>query len=286
MKLFSREVSVKDFLLMTISGLLLAFGTWFFKYPNNFSMGGVTGISIVLSKLINVSAGSINLVVNFVLMLMGIILLGKEFAGKTIYVTTLFTVVLSYLDKFHHIDSPVTSQPLMELFFAVGLSGVASAILFNIDASSGGTDIIAMILKKYSGAEIGTALLVVDFIITISTFFVFNIETGLLSLMGLLIKTLVLDSAIENINLCKYVTVISTNPSEICDFIHSELNRSATVYKAEGSYSHTEKTVIMTVMKRRQAVKLRQFVKTADPNAFIMITNSSEIIGKGFRGFN
>lgn len=286
MKLFSKEITSRDFLLMTLSGILLAVGTWLFKYPNNFSLGGVTGISIVLSKLMNVSASTINLVVNVALMIVGVLILGKEFAGKTIYVCSLFTVLLSVLDTYFPIKAPLTTQPLMELFFAVGFSGIASAILFNMDASSGGTDIIAMIIKRYTNAEIGTALLVVDFLITISTFFVFNIETGLLSLTGLLIKTLILDSAIENINLCKYITIITVSPEPICDFIHNELHRSATAYKAEGTYTHTEKTVIMTVMKRQQAVKLRLFVKGADPNAFIMITNSSEIIGKGFRGFN
>lgn len=277
-----------DFALLTLASELLAIGTWLFKYPNNFTFGGVTGISIVVSKLVpaNISASTINLVINAILMVLGIVVLGSGFAGKTMYVTVLSTVSISLLDKVAPIAEPMTSQPVLEFVFAVGLPGIASAILFNMDASSGGTDIIAMILKKYTTMEIGTALFAADLFITISAFLVFDFQTGLFSVLGLFTKTLVIDSAIENFNLCKYFTIITVNPQPICDFIHHELDRSATIYKAEGAYSHTERSVILTVMKRSQAVRLRRFVRDIDPHAFIMITNSSEIIGKGFRGFN
>ncbi len=279
---------VTDFLLLTLAAELIAVGTWLFKYPNNFTFGGVTGLSIVLSKAIpfEVAPSTINLVINAILMILGIAVLGKEFAGKTMYVTVLSTVSISLLDKLAFITEPLTNQPMLEFVFAVGVPGVASAILFNMDASSGGTDIIAMILKKYTTLEIGTAIFAADLFIAASAFFAFDFQTGLFSILGLFAKTLVIDSAIENFNLCKYFTVITVNPKPICDFIHHELDRSATIYKAEGAYSHTERSVILTVMKRSQAVRLRRFVRDIDPHAFIMITNSSEIIGKGFRGFN
>ena len=190
------------------------------------------------------------------------------------------------MDKLFPILEPLTNEPMLEFIFAVGVPGVASAILFNMDASSGGTDIAAMIVQKYSTLEIGSAIFVVDLIIAVSAFFVFDFQTGLFSITGLLAKTLVIDSAIENFNLCKYFTIVTTNPAPICEYIQQSLHRSATIYKAEGAYSHKEKSVILAVMKRSQAVRLRRHVKTVDPSAFIMITNSSEIIGKGFRGFN
>lgn len=279
---------IKDFLLLTFSSELIAVGTWMFKYPNNFTFGGVTGLSIVLSKTISfaISASTINLVITAILMVVGIVVLGKGFAGRTMYVTVLSTLSISVLDKLVPITQPMTTEPMLEFVFAVLVPGVASAILFNMDASSGGTDIIAMILKKYTTMELGTAIFIADLFIALSAFFVFNFQTGLFSLCGLFAKTLVIDMAIENFNLCKYFTVVTVNPKPICDFIHHELNRSATIYHAEGAYSHTEKTIILSVMKRSQAVQLRRFVKDVDPHAFITITNSSEIIGKGFRGFN
>ncbi len=272
--------------LLTLSAIFIIIGTWLFKYPNNFTFGGVTGVSIILSGLFNVQASSLNLIINIILMMVGVITLGKNFVVKTVYVCALSTVGISVMDKLFPITNPVTDEPMLEFIFAVGVPGLAAAILFNMDASSGGTDIIAMIVQKYSTLDIGSALFVVDLFIALSAFFVFDFQTGLFSLTGLLAKTLVIDSAIENFNLCKYFTIISTNSAPICEFIQKTLNRSATIYKAEGAYSHEEKSVILAVMKRSQAVRLRRYVKTVDPSAFIMITNSSEIIGKGFRGFN
>ena len=286
----NKKESVKKFVieygLLTVASLLIIVSTWLFKYPNNFAFGGVNGLSILLSKIIEIPASTLNLVMNVALLVVGFITLGKVFAGKTLYVTLLSTVGLSALDMIYPITKPLTQEPVIELLFAVAIPAVASAILFNMDASSGGTDIVAMLLKKYTTMEIGTAIFAVDLLITLSAFFIFDFATGLYSLTGLFAKTLIMDGAIENMNLCKYFTIITTNPKPICDFIHHELNRSATIYKAEGAYSHTEKNIVLVVLKRSQAVRLRRFIKEVEPNAFMMITNSSEIIGKGFRGFN
>ena len=277
---------ISDFILLTVASFLIIVSTWLFKYPNNFTFGGITGLSIVLSRAFDVPASTLNLVMNVVLLVIGVLVLGKVFAGKTLYVTILSTVGLSVLDKIYPITEPLTNEPVLEVLFAVAIPAVASAILFNMDASSGGTDIVAMLLKKYTTMEIGTAIFVVDFLITMSAFLVFDFQTGLFSLTGLFAKTLIMDGAIENINLCKYFTIITTNPKPICDYIHNTLHRSATIYKAEGAYSHTERTIVLVVLKRSQAVLLRRYIKEIEPTAFMMITNSSEIIGKGFRGFN
>ncbi|MBR5310550.1 MAG: YitT family protein [Oscillospiraceae bacterium] len=282
----SRLKKFIDFLWLTAASILIVVSTWLFKYPNNFTFGGITGLSIVFSKAFGVSASTLNLVMNAILLVIGVLVLGKVFAGKTFYVTIFSTVGLSILDKLWPITKPLTNEPVIEVLFAVAIPAVASAILFNMDASSGGTDIVAMLLKKYTTMEIGTAIFIVDLIITMSAFLVFDFQTGLFSLTGLFAKTLIMDGAIENINLCKYFTIITTNPKPICDYIHNTLHRSATIYKAEGAYSHTERTIVLVVLKRSQAVHLRRYIKEIEPTAFMMITNSSEIIGKGFRGFN
>lgn len=277
---------VFDYTKLTVASVLLAISTWLFKYPNNFSFGGVTGLSIILSKLMSIPASTINLTINAVLLVIGVIVIGKGFAGKTFFVTVVSTGGISLLDKIYPITTPLTDEPIIELLFAVATTAVASAILFNMDASSGGTDIVAMIIKKYSTMEIGSAIFVVDLLIAVSAFVIFDFETGLYSITGLFVKSLIMDGAIENFNLCKYFTIITTNPKPICDFIHNTLHRSATIYKAEGAYSHTEKSIVLVVLKRSQAVRLRRYIKDVEPTAFMMITNSSEIIGKGFRGFN
>ena len=144
-----------------------------------------------------------------------------------------------------------------------------------------------MIMKKYSRMDnIGTTLFLVDLVITVLACLVFDVKTGLFSFTGLLAKSLVIDGVIENINLCKYFTIICNQPEPICKYIHEQMQRSATIYEGIGTYERKKKYIILTVLKRGQAVELRNFIKIHEPDAFLMITNSSEIIGKGFRGLN
>ena len=174
-------------------------------------------------------------------------------------------------------------HPCHIIIFAVLLPGFGSAILFNIGASSGGTDIVAMILRKYTSVDIGRALLLSDLLITLTAFFVFDMKTALFSLLGLISKSLVVDNVIESINLCKSFNVVCSNPDRICTFITDTLHRSATVFEAHGAFSHNHNYVVLTVLKPYQAVALRRFIRENEPGAFILITNTSEIIGKGFQ---
>jgi len=277
---------LRRYAILTIATVICIIGVYVFKFPNNFSFGGVTGIAVILAAIFPTTPGFITLIINMVLLLLGFCFLGKSFGVMTAYVSILMSVGLRLCEIIFPMDGPLTDEPVLELIFAIVLPSLASAIYFNIGASGGGTDIVAMILKKYTKLNIGTALFIVDLMIVIAACFVFDTKTGLFSLTGLLAKSLVVDSAIENINLCKYFTIISDNPEPICDYITKELGRSATVYKAEGAYAHKERTVIITITKRFQAVELRNYIKKTEPTAFIAITNSSEIIGKGFRGFN
>lgn len=277
---------VYEYFILTIATLIQVAGIYVFKFPNNYSFGGVTGMSIVLAKGLPLTPGTITFVINMVLLILGFLFLGKSFGIKTVYVSVLMSVALWAAEIIFPMKAPLTTQPVLELIYAIVLPAFGSAILFNVGASSGGTDIIAMILKKYTHLNIASALFCVDLFIVIASCFVFDAQTGLFSMCGLLAKSLVVDNVIESINLCKYFTIVCDNPEPICDFIMKDLNRSATIYHAEGAYQHNQKTVILTVLKRRQAVELRNFIKRNQPTAFIAITNSSEIIGKGFRGFN
>ena len=278
--------TVEEYMVLTLATFIMVIGIYVFKFPNNFSFGGVTGIAIVLSKFLPGTPGNITLIINMVLLVLGFLFLGKGFGIKTAYVSILMSVSLNLAEVWFPMEKPLTSEPVLELIYAIVLPAFSSAIFFNIDASSGGTDIVAMILKKYTKLNIGTALFFSDLLIVLASCFVFDTKTGLFSLTGLLAKSLVVDNVIESINLCKYFTIICEDPEPICDFIMNKLNRSATVYDAEGTYEHRKKKVIITIMKRSQAVELRNFIRYTQPSAFIAITNSSEIIGKGFRGLN
>ena len=274
--------TAKEYGIITASILMMVVGIYFFKIPNNFSFGGVTGFASVVSAMTHWSATQFTNIVNIGLLVLGFLFLGTGFGFKTVYATLLMSAGLEVMERLFPISGPLTTEPLLELVFAIFLPAMGSAVLFNIGASSGGTDIIAMIFKKHTSLHIGTMLLVVDMAAVVMSFFVFGPSTGLFSSLGLLAKSLMIDQVIENMNRCKCFTIVCDNADEICDFIINDLNRSATVYEAQGAFTHQEKKVVMTTMKSAQAVKLRNYIKRIEPSAFIQITNSSEIIGKGF----
>ncbi len=278
---------LKEWLLITLGIVCMTIGIYFFKFPNHFSTGGVTGISIVLGHYIpGMTPATFVTVINVFLLIIGFLVLGKSFGARTVYASLLMSGLLQLLEIVMPMDAPMTGQPLMELLFAVGLPAVGSAILFNLDASSGGTDIVAMILKKYTSMNIGIALLCSDIIITVSACFAFGMETGLFSILGLIIKSLFVDAVTDNLRIQKCFHIIPSHPEPIEDYITNTLHRGATRLHGEGVYTHEGKTVLMTVVSRSQAVHLRMFIRKSDPHAFQIITTSTEIIGKGFRGFN
>ena len=273
-----------DFLLITVGTLVSAVGIYFFKFPNHFSTGGVSGLSIILNGLFPaVKASYFVTGINIVLLAIGLIFIGKGFGIRTIYASLLLSFSLQALETFVPLQGSVTGEPMLDLCFSVLLPAAGSAVLFNVSASTGGTDIVAMILKNYTSLHIGTALFCVDFLIAASSGVVFGLPIALFSLLGLLAKALVVDNVIESINLSKYFFIVTKTPDEICDYVQNQLHRSATIWYATGAYTHDSRSVVLTVLKRGQAVALQHYVRKCDPHAFVIISNTSEIIGKGFR---
>ncbi len=275
---------VIHFLILNVGLLFTAAGISLFKTPNHFAMGGTSGLAIILAYLFpRLNVGMAMLIVNGVLLLLGFIFLGRGFAGATIYASIALSLFVEGFELLFPLAEPLTDDTLLELIWAVILPAVGSALVFNIGASTGGTDIIALILSKHTSLEIGKALLFSDFLITVATFFIFDVSVGLYCVLGLLAKTFLVDIVIDGINARKDVTVISREWKQIEDFILHKLGRGATVSRAEGAFTHQEEIVVETVLTRKQAVLLRNFIRKVDQNAFITIVNSSEIIGKGFR---
>ena len=269
---------------MNFGMVLLATGVYFFKIPNGFSTGGVTGIGTVLSGITFISAGTWIWLLNIALLILGFIIFGKELAFKTVYCSMGYSALTYLFEWLVPLESPITNQPLLELIYAMLLTSIGSAMIFYCNASSGGTDIVALILKRYFKIDVGKALLGADFIVAASSFFVFGIKIGLFSLLGLFAKAFIVDAVIENLNSCKYFIVITTKHEEISQFIMKELHHGATVTDATGEYTGEKKSMVHTVCRRIEAIRLREKIKNIDPHAFIIITTSSEIIGRGFRG--
>ena len=254
----NRKQVIREFLLMNLGTLLVSVGVYFFKFPNNFSMGGVSGMAILLGELIPaLSPSTYNTIINVLFLILGFLMLDKSFGFRTVYASIVSAALIQVFGWVCPLDGPLTDELMLELFFAVILPALGAAILFNIDASSGGTDIMAAL-------------------------FVFDIRAGLCSLLGLALKSVLVDSAIESFNRRKAFFVITSDPVHVCDYVTHTLGRGATVWQAKGAYTDQTHHVVLTVLSRGQAVAMRRHLRQVDPHAFLIVANSSEIFGKGF----
>lgn len=274
---------IKDFLLMSVGAVLLAAGVYFFKIPNGFSTGGVSGIGTILARLTPVSAGMWIWLLNALLLIIGFIFLGRKTGIRTVYCSLLYSTLTFVFEKICPLSEPLSSQPLLELVWAMLLTSIGSAMIFNMNGSAGGTDIVALILKKYTSINVGKSLMIVDFLVAASSFAVFGVETGLFSMLGLFAKAFIVDGVIESLNTCKYFVAITSEREKVSEYIIKNLHHGATSTEAVGEYTGEKKTIIHTVCRRIEAIRLRAAIKEIDPHAFIIVTTSSEIIGRGFR---
>lgn len=280
----SNPSKLKEFLLMNLGLVLVAAGIHFFKIPNHFATGGVSGLAIVIDHFFpKISVGPIMLIINVLLLIIGYVLIGRNFGSKTVYSSFALSSMVWLLGHVFPLTQSFTGDTMLELIFAILLPAIGSAICFNLNASTGGTDIVAKVLNKLTAIDIGKALLLADVIITILAGFVYGIRIGMYSFLGLVFKAFVIDSVIESLNLRKQLVIISEKSDLIQEYIIKNLDRGATIHLAYGAFNNNEKRVITTVVTRSEAVALRKFIREVDSKSFITITNTSEIIGKGFR---
>ena len=257
---------IKNFLIMTLSITIMAIGVYYFKFPNNFTFGGVTGAAVVFAKITPLSASMFSTIVNMLLLVVGFFFLGKGFAIKTTYATILLSVELLVLEKLDPLTHPLSNEPMLELIFAIALPAIASALLFYVGASSGGTDVIAMIVKKYAHVEnIGMALFLTDLVMIIIACFVFDIKT---------IQTE------QNTSSRHYA--ICDDKDVICDFIINVLGKSATYVEARGAYTGERNYIVFSTLTKKQAIELRSFIHQNKLHAFMSVMSTSEVFGKGF----
>lgn len=279
---------LRDFLWITFATTLTAIGIYFFKFPNNFSTGGVIGLAVIFAEVIPLplTAANYSTIMNLALLIIGCVALGREFGAKTLYVSLLQTVLVQGFDFICPLSAPLTSQPMLDLLFVILLAAIGCGIIFDFDGSTGGTDIIAMLIKKYSGLNISKALFCVDALIVMVNFFVFGIENWLFSVVAFAAKIFMLNTVIKSIHLSKFCTVI-VKPEcleDICGFITNELHRSATISENfKGAYGQGNKCVLLVALSDRQTKQLKKYVHEIDSEGFIVATDTSEISGRGFR---
>ena len=275
---------IKEYILITIGIALVAAGFYFFLVPNDLAVGGVSGLAMIINWYIpGLTIGAIMLVLNVILFIVGFIFIGSSFGVKTIYSSLGLSGMIWALEKLFPMSGSITNDLFLELIFGILIGAVGMGMVFNQNASTGGTDIIAKILNKYFHLDIGKALLIADFFVTMLAGIAFGPKIGMYALLGVIINGFTIDAVIAGMNICKKIEVVSLRGEEVKKFIIEELGRGATLYAAKGAYTNEEKEIITTVLDKKQFIKLKIYIKEIDKKAFIITYNVHEILGEGFK---
>ncbi|MDF2672106.1 MAG: YitT family protein [Clostridiales bacterium] len=277
---------LKEYVLITIGMTMVAIGIYYFLVPSNLATGGVSGLAIIIGNFLpQIPIGLLMLIFNIILFIIGFLIIGPSFGLKTIYASLGLSGMIWIFQRFFPISRPITNDLMIELLFGVGISGLGMAIVFNQNASTGGTDIIAKIINKFIHVDMGKSLLMADFLISLAAGLTFGAQAGMYALLGVVLNGFVIDSFINGFNVSKQVTIISSKGLEIKEFIINKLERGVTLYDAKGAYSGESKEVLITIMSRREFIKLRNYIKEIDRRAFITVSDVHEVLGEGFKEF-
>lgn len=275
------------FLKINSALALLTVGLYFFLLPSKLLVGGISGLSVVLTEYFpNIPTGIIMLGINLILLVLGFLLIGKEFGGYTIYCSVMTSFLIYILEKFVPMEKPLVDDLLINLVFGIVITAIGIGIIFYQNASTGGTDIIAKIMNKYTGLEVGKCLMAADFLIIVAATFTFGVRNGLYAFMGMFINGFVIDYIIAGFNKKVNMYINSEKYKEINDFIIKEIDRGTTLYFAEGGYSGKQRVVINSIVSKKEYLKIRQFANNIDQNVFMTINYVSEVHGEGFSKFS
>ena len=278
--------TVKNFIILAIGSMIVSCAIYFFKLPNNFLTGGFSGLGMILGKYIHgISTAAIIWIINIVFLIIGWIILGRSIGIRTIYCTLVYTCFLELLDLLkisEKLHVPFTNDTLLELLFASLIEAIGIAIVIKNGGSTGGTVIIALIVRKFTKFDIGSSMIYADIAIVAAAFFVFDVKTGMYSLVGLMIKSLGVRLFTDALNNRKTLMIVTKRPAEIISFITESVHGTATVWNGKGAFTDDDRTVIFAAMTTKQSLKVAIFAKKIDPEVFIVKNSSHEIYGRQF----
>lgn len=277
------KVTFRSFLLINFGLLITALGLYFFLIPANLAAGGVGGLGVIINRLLpQIPVGVIMFIFNIILFILAFLLVGREFGGLTVYNSLLLSVLIYILELLIPLKGPQVGDLLVNLIYGMLTTSMGMAIVFNQNASTGGTDIIAAIISKFTGLNIGRSLLIADSLIALAAILVLGVEIGLYSLLGILVNTTLIDKIISGFNTKYQVAIVSQKEELITDFITREMDRGVTLLHGTGGYSKEAKRVIYTVVPRNEYTIIRNKIMEIDPQAFIWVKIVSEVHGEGY----
>jgi len=271
--------NIVEYMYVIVGAAIIAIGFNVFLLPNQVASGGVSGISTILHGLFGWNPGFIQYAFNIPLFIAGVVVLGKKFGIKSF----IGTITLPFIVLLTNSWGPWTDNPLLGALFGGIVVGLGIGLVFKGNASTGGTDLLAQIITKYTGISLGTSVLLIDGIIAISAAIVFDLEKGLYALIGLYVTTKTIDIIQLGLSQSKMVYIITMKQDEVRDAIYAEIDRGVTKLPAIGGYTREARPVLMVVVYQTEFTKLKQLIKNVDPSAFVIVSDAYEVLGEGFK---
>lgn len=270
--------TVREFLWITFATIIVAAAVFFFLIPSHVSVGSISGLAIVLGNFIPLKISAITFILNFFLLIVGFLFIGREFGAKTVYTSFLLPAALAVFELLFPANSSITNDAFLDMLCYIFVVSVGLAMLFNRNASSGGLDIVAKLLNKYFHMDLGKAMSMAGMCAALSSALVYDKKIVVLSILGTYLNGLVLDHFIFGFNIKKRVCIISDREDEIRDFILHKLHSGATIYEAIGAYDGKRRKEIITIVDKNEYSLLMTYVLKTDKNAFVTVYTVNEII--------
>jgi len=267
----------KEFFLITFGSVLAAAAIYFFMLPSHVAVGSGSALAMVLSNFIPLPVSAINLAINAILLIMGFLLIGPGFGAKTIYTSLLIPIIMAVFEVVFPNFQSLTNDPLLDTLCYILVVGIAMAILFSCNASSGGLDIVAKIMSKYLKMGLGTAVSVSGVAVALSSAVCYDTKTVVLSVLGTYFGGMVVDKFIFGLNIKRRVCVISPKIDDIVEFILNDLHSGATLYDGIGAYDKTVKKEVVTIVDKHEYRLLMDYVRKVDPKAFVTVYSVNEL---------
>jgi uncharacterized membrane-anchored protein YitT (DUF2179 family) len=275
--------SILEYLALVCGTILLSLSLVWFLSPNKIAAGGVSGLAIVLHHLFNLPIGLTMLIFNVPLFLLGVKYLGKQFGIRTIVGMILFSFFTDFFDKILNF-SAVTDTPLLATLYGGLLMGIGLGIVFRARGSTGGSDIVAQIFSNKGIMSAGNTFILIDFfVIALAGISFQGVEYALWGFIALYVSSKIVDVVIAGLGYAKACYIISAKSQEIKNEIFKRMDRGVTLFKGKGGYSEEERDIILCILTRREIIRLKNLVKQIDPDAFVIIQDTHEVLGKGFR---
>ena len=269
--------TVKDFLIITFGTLVVAISVYFFMLPSHIAVGSGTALAMVASNFIPLPVSTLALILNVFLLIIGFLLVGKEFGAKTVYCSILMPLYLALFEWLLPNFQSLTQDPLLDVICYILVVGIGLAILFPRNASSGGLDIVAKILNKYLKIDLGVAMSAAGILVSLTSALCYDTKTVVISVLGTFFGGILVDYFIFGMNLKRRVCVISPKLDQIVDFILHDLHSGATINEIIGAYDNTPRKEVITIVDRQEYRRLMEFVRQVDPKAFVTVYAVSEM---------